>query len=107
MKNPCIQALKRYNKGKPCWCIPRKGSEDHNELLRGMRERNPAASHKKRKPAPRKRDRGPAGRSHKPLRWSKKHDTAVERLEAAYKAPEGKGSRRRLQRAISAMEKLV
>jgi hypothetical protein len=99
MNNPWIKALKKYNKGKPCWCIPRKGSEDHDELLRGMRERNPAASHKKRKPAPR--------RSRKPLRWSKKHDSAVERLEAAYKAPEGKGSQRRLQRALSAMEKLV
>ena len=99
MNNPWIKALEHYNKGKPCWCIPRKGSEDHDELLRGMRERNPAASHKKRKPAPR--------RSRKPLRWSKKHDSAVGRLEAAYKASEGNGSRRRLQRALSAMEKLV
>ena len=97
MNNPWIQALTRYNNGKTCWCIPRKGSEDHDELLRGIRERNPAASHKKRKPASRRSRR----------RWSKKHDTAVERIEAAYKAPEGKGSRRRLQRAISAVEKLV
>jgi hypothetical protein len=29
-------ALKVYNKGKPAWCMPRKGTESHAEVLRIM-----------------------------------------------------------------------
>ena len=29
-------ALKEYNKGKPAWCMPRKGTDLHSEVLRIM-----------------------------------------------------------------------
>jgi hypothetical protein len=35
-------ALKEYNKGKPAWCMPRKGTNLHSEVLRIMRGEAPA-----------------------------------------------------------------
>ena len=36
MSKTWIQALKTYNQGKPCWCIPRKGSAGYDEVRRLM-----------------------------------------------------------------------
>ena len=36
-----IVALKKFNKGKDCWCIPKKGSSGHQEVLRLMK--NPSS----------------------------------------------------------------
>ena len=36
-----IVALKKFNKGKDCWCIPKKGSSGYQEVLRLMK--NPSA----------------------------------------------------------------
>ena len=33
MARTWLQALTTYNQGKPCWCIPRKGSAGYREVL--------------------------------------------------------------------------
>ena len=37
-KNTWISALKEWNKNKPAWCLPRRGSDDHKAVkqLQGL-----------------------------------------------------------------------
>jgi hypothetical protein len=39
-----IEALKKYNEGKDKWCTPHKGTEDHNKILKMMKEKRTSAS---------------------------------------------------------------
>ena len=36
-----VDALRKYNEGKPAWCIPRKGTELHAEVLKIMNANKP------------------------------------------------------------------
>lgn len=62
-----VAALKKYNAGKDCWCIPKKGSAGHREVVRLM-----------------KREAAPADRT--PF-WSK----FGKRAPAAKKPPKARG----------------
>ena len=33
-----IDALKEFNKDKPKWCVPKKGSKDHTEVIAIMKK---------------------------------------------------------------------
>ena len=37
MVNTWITALKQYNVGKDKWCIPKKGSDDYNKIMGGVK----------------------------------------------------------------------
>jgi len=39
-----IEALKKYNEGKDKWCTPRKGTEDHQKILKMMKENRSASA---------------------------------------------------------------
>ena len=36
-----IQALKKWNSTNTCWCVPRKGTEQYNEVMAMMKEDTP------------------------------------------------------------------
>jgi len=38
MVNTWITGLKQYNSGKDKWCIPRKGSDDYNKIMGGIKQ---------------------------------------------------------------------
>ena len=48
MTRTWIQALKVYNQGKPCWCIPRKGSPGYEDVRALMGETAKAPSDKRK-----------------------------------------------------------
>ena len=33
-----IQALKKWNSTNTCWCVPRKGTEQYNEVMALMKD---------------------------------------------------------------------
>lgn len=45
-------ALKEYNAGKPAWCLPRKGTELHAEVLRIMNAPKKSSRKLRKAPAP-------------------------------------------------------
>lgn len=45
-------ALKEYNKGKPAWCMPRKGTDLHSEVLRIMNAPKKPTRKLRKAPAP-------------------------------------------------------
>ena len=36
MPNPYMDALKKFNDGKPGWCVPRKGTADYDKVMKLM-----------------------------------------------------------------------
>ena len=42
-----IQALKKWNSKNTCWCVPRKGTEQYNEVMALMKEDPPKKKVKK------------------------------------------------------------